>query len=231
MTRPGPLVALVTGASRGIGAAIARALAAAGVDLILTSTRRGGTAAVARHCRARGRRVLEAVYQAGSRRSADALVKRAVARFGRVDLLVNNAATIVRRPLEAMRDDDFEAVLAVNLHGPFHLCRRLVPGMVRRGFGRIINLSSISATLGTAGASGYNASKWGLDGLTKSLAEELRGTGVVIASLQPGSVGTDMLEGSGLRARMTAADVAGVVRYLALEAPEALQGGRVELFG
>jgi 3-oxoacyl-[acyl-carrier protein] reductase len=231
MTRPGPLVGLVTGASRGIGRATAEQLAEAGVDLVLTSTKRGGVAAVARECRARGREVLEAVYLAGSRRSADALAQRALRRFGRVDLLVNNAGTVLRRPLASMRDGDFEAVLAVNLFGPFHLCRRLVPGMVTRGFGRIVNLSSISATLGTAGATAYNASKWALDGLTKSLGEELRGTGVVVSSVLPGSVDTEMLKGSGYAAAMSPQDVAGVIRYLALDAPEAVQGGRMELFG
>lgn len=229
--RPGPLVALVTGASRGIGRATALALADARLDLVLTSTRPGGVAPVAAECRERGCDVLEAVYRSGSRASADALVRRALARFGRVDVLVNNAAAVLRRPLDAMGDDDFEGLVGVNLFGPFHLCRRLVPGMVARGFGRIVNLSSISATLGTAGASAYNASKWAIDGLTKSLAEELRGSGVVISSLLPGSVDTDMLRGSGFEPAMTPEDVAGVIRYLALDAPAAVHGGRMELFG
>ncbi len=229
--RPGPLVALVTGASRGIGAASAQALAEAGLDLVLTSTTPGGTAAIAKACRAHGRQVLEATWSSGDPRSADALVRAALQRFERVDVLVNNAGVALRRPVAKMADEDFEGVVRTNLFGPFQLSRRLVPGMVARGFGRIINLSSISATLGTAGSTAYNASKWALDGFTKSLGEELRGTGVTVASILPGSVDTDMLKGSGFAPAMQPADIANVVRYLALEAPEAVQGGRLEFFG
>jgi len=224
-------VALVTGSSRGIGAATAMVLAGAGLDLVVTSTRKGGTKQTAANCRALGAEVLEAVYDAADPKSADALVRSVSKRFRRVDVLVNNAGVVVRKRLEHLSDDEIARVLDVNLKGPFLLCRRLLPGMVKRGFGRVVNVSSISATLGTAGSSAYNASKWGLDGLTKSLAEELRGTGVLVASVLPGSVDTDMLKGSRYTPRMSAADVAGVVRYLVLEAPEAMQGSRVEVFG
>jgi 3-oxoacyl-[acyl-carrier protein] reductase len=228
MSRP---VALVTGASRGIGAAIASSLAEAGFNLVLTSTARGGCRETEAHCRSVGAETFACVYESSRSKSADRLVAAALKRFGQVDVLVNNAGSVTRKLLGKMLDSDFEHVVAVNLLGPFYLCRRLIPGMVKRGGGRVINISSISATLGTRGATGYCASKWGLDGLTKSLAEEVRGTGVVVTSVLPGSVDTDMLKGSGFAPMMRPADVATVVRFLATDAPAAMQGSRVEVFG
>jgi 3-oxoacyl-[acyl-carrier protein] reductase len=226
-----PTIALVTGASRGIGAAIARALAGLGLDLIVTSTRKGGTKVTADECRGHGVEVLELVHDAGSRKDADRVAAAATKRFGQVDILINNAGIVIRKPVAKMTDDDFDDVLRTNLSGPFYLTRRLLPGMVRRGLGRIINISSISATLGTANHTGYCASKWGLDGFTKALAEETRGTGVMVCSVLPGSVDTQMLKGSGFPPMMGAWEVADVVRYLAFEAPLALHGSRVEVFG
>jgi NAD(P)-dependent dehydrogenase (short-subunit alcohol dehydrogenase family) len=224
-------VALVTGASRGIGAATAQALAEAGCDLVITSTTRTGTAKTAAACAAHGAQVLQQVFDAGSPKSADALVAASLKRFGRLDCLVNNAGIVIRKSIGAMLDADLDRVLRVNLVGPFQLIRRVLPGMLERKAGRIVNVSSISATLGTALHSGYCASKWGLDGMMKALAEELRGTGVVIASVLPGSVETDMLEGSGFPPDMQPQDVAKVIRFLALEAPPAVHGGRFEVFG
>jgi NAD(P)-dependent dehydrogenase (short-subunit alcohol dehydrogenase family) len=226
-----PTVAMVTGASRGIGGAIARALSSIGLDLVLTSTKKGGTKTTADECRANGVEVLELAHDAGSSRDADRVVKAALARFGQVDVLVNNAGIVIRKPVAKMTDADFDRQLAVNLSGPFYLARRLLPGMVKRGLGRIINVSSISATLGTAQHTGYCASKWGLDGFTKALAEETRGTGVLVVSVLPGSVDTQMLAGSGFPAVMAPWEIADVIRYLCLEAPLALNGGRVEVFG
>ncbi|MBL8949249.1 MAG: SDR family oxidoreductase [Myxococcaceae bacterium] len=224
-------VALVTGASRGIGFATAEALSRAGLDLVVTSTMKGGTAEIARRVRDNGRKVLEVVWEASSRSSADALVAAATAGLGRVDVLVNNAGIVVRRPVEKLADDDFDLVLKVNLSGPFYLARRLIPAMVRRGYGRIINVSAISATIGSPKAIGYAASKAGLEALTRSLAEELRGTGVFVAAVSPGTVDTDMVKGSGFDPAMTPDEVAGVIRYLAVQAPDAMRGARVEVFG
>ncbi len=226
-----PTVAMVTGASRGIGAAIARALAGLGLDLIVTSTRKGGTRRTADECRGHGIEVLELVHDVGAPKDADRVVATAMKKFGQVDVLVNNAGVVVRKPVVKMTDDDFDRVLRTNLSGPFYLTRRLLPGMIKRGLGRIINVSSISATLGSENQSGYCASKWGLDGFTKSLAEETRGTGVMVCSVLPGGVETDMLKGSKFPAMMAPWEVADVIRYLAFEAPMALHGGRLEVFG
>ena len=229
----GPItrVALVTGASRGIGFATAEALSRAGLDVVVTSTMKGGTAEIARRVRSNGRKAVECVWEATSRESADALIATAVKELGRVDVLVNNAGILVRRPMEIISDDDFDLVLKVNLSGPFYLVRRVVPEMIRRGYGRIINVSAINAKLGSPKAVGYAASKAGLDAMTRTLAEELRGTGVFVASVLPGSVDTDMLKGSGFEPAMSADDVAGVVRYLALQAPDAMRGAQLNVFG
>ncbi len=225
------LVAVVTGASRGIGAAVAHALALHGCDVVVTSTRQHGTRDVAADlARIPGARIVEVRYEASSRASADALVRRTLNTLGTPDVLVNNAGLVVRRALDEMSDDDFDRVLAANLSGPFYLCRRFLPLMQRAGGGTIVNISSISATLGNPTAVGYCASKAGLDAVTRSLAADFPRTGVRVASVRPGSVATDMLEGSGFPPDMSAEDVAKVVRFLALEAPDAVNGTHVELF-
>lgn len=224
-------VALVTGSSRGIGRAIALALAGAGADLVLTSTQEGGAEETADAVRRLGRRVLAIACDVVLPGSVERLVDRAHQQFQRVDILVNNAGVVVRAPLGQTSDEEFERVLGVNLRGPFHLARRLVPGMVDRRWGRIVNISSISGTVGTPGLSAYCASKWGLNGLTKVLAAELHGSGVLAMAVLPGSVDTEMLEGSDFEPKMKPEDVAGLVRYLCCEAPEAINGALVEVLG
>ena len=99
------------------------------------------------------------------------------------------------------------------------------------GRGRLVHVASISATLGSPGAASYAASKWGLVGLSKSLAEELRGTGLCSVAILPGSVDTDMLVGSGFAPQMSAADVASMIVHAALDAPDAINGSAIEMFG
>ncbi|MFN0063522.1 MAG: SDR family NAD(P)-dependent oxidoreductase [Myxococcaceae bacterium] len=224
-------VALVTGASRGIGRAIAHTLVEAGADLVACSTGPGGCEEVERFAAKHGRSVLALAGDIALPQTAGDWVKAALKRFSRVDILVNNAGVAPRETLAEMTEVTFERTLAINLTGPFRLCRELVPRMVQSGFGRIVNVSSISGTLGTARMTAYCASKWGLNGFTKALAEEVRGSGVFVAAVLPGSTDTDMLRGSGFAAAMTPADVAGVVRYLCTEAPAQMSGSLVEVFG
>ena len=220
--------ALITGASRGIGFATAAALADAGFDLIVTSTKPGGTNSVSLAARRCGREVEEIVYDAAKKSDADKLAKAAA----KATVIIHNAGVVIRKPMWKMKDDsDFDSVLDVNLRGPFYLTRRLMPGLVKQGRGAVIFVSSVSATLGSPGLTGYCASKWGLDGLMKSVAEEVRGTGVFVASVAPGSVDTDMLQGSEFPALMGPEDVARTITWLVTDAPGALHGSRVEMFG
>lgn len=224
-------VALVTGASRGIGRAAALSLARVGADVVVTSTREHGADDTARAVTALKRRALSTSCDVSDPASIDALLGRVQKGFGRVDILVNNAATIHRASFVETLDRDFDRVVKVNLGGPFYLIRRLAPAMVERGWGRIVNVSSISGRVGTPKLSAYCASKWGLNGLTKTIAEELDGTGVCICAVVPGSVDTDMLRDSGFTPKMSPEDVAGVICYLCAEAPKAMNGSLVEVLG
>jgi NAD(P)-dependent dehydrogenase (short-subunit alcohol dehydrogenase family) len=219
--------AIVTGGGRGIGAAIARALTARGLAVTVFSRTR---AELDRVVAERG----AALAVAGDvRREED--VTRLVAvheeRLGPVDVLVNDAGILVRGLAEALSPADFRAVLDVNLTGAFLCARAVIPGMKARRRGRIVNVTSISGTLGTPEASAYNASKWGLVGLTRCLAEELRAHGVVCVGVSPGSVDTDMLKATPFAPVMTAEDVARVVAFVALDAPAAITGGNLEVHG
>ncbi len=224
-------VALVTGASRGIGREIALALAREGADCALAATSAEAAAPTAKEISALSRRALALGCDVARPEELDRMIERTLRELARIDVLVNNAAVVHRAPLVELTDADIERVLAVNLLGPMYLCRRVVPGMLARGEGRVINVSSISGTLACPRALAYAASKWGLDGFTRSLAEEVKGRGVFVAAVLPGSVDTAMLEGSGFSPAMGPADVAGVVRYLCAEAPMAMSGSLVEVFG
>ena len=118
-----------------------------------------------------------------------------------------------------MGDAEWDRVLAVNLSGPFYLCRRIVPGMAERHWGRVVNVSSISGRLGTPGMTAYCASKWGLNGFPQALAAEVKQRNVLVAAVLPGSTDTDMLKGSAWESEMTPGEVARVVTFLCTDAP------------
>ena len=221
-------VAVVTGASRGIGLAISRALAARGllVAMLAPASDRLGEAAATLGAHAAP--VPCDVADADSVASACAHV---LATFGAPLVVVANAGIIRRGAVHELAVGDFDEVVAVNLRGTFLVARGLVGAMRARGRGRFVAVASISATLGTAGASAYNASKWGVVGFVKSLAEELRGTGVQAMALNPGAVDTDMLVGSPYAAQMTADDVARIAVFAALDAPDAMNGSAIDAFG
>ncbi len=219
--------AIVTGGGRGIGAAVARALTGRGLAVTVFARTR---AELERVVEARG----AALAVAGDvRRDEDVahLVAEHERVLGPVDVLVNDAGILVRGLAEETSPAAFREVLDVNLTGAFLCARAVIPGMKARRRGRIVNVTSISGTLGTAEASAYNASKWGLVGLTKCLAEELRAHGVQCVAVSPGSVDTAMLRKTPFRPEMTADDVARVVVFAALDAPAAITGSNVEVHG
>jgi len=219
--------AVVTGGGRGIGAAIARELTGRGLKVTVFARTAAQVEEVVRSDGA-------ALAIAGDVRS-EADVRRLREEheriLGPVDVLVNAAGILVRGPAEDLSAEVFREVLDVNLVGPFLCAREVIPGMKARRRGRIVNLASISGTLGTPLASPYNASKWGLIGLTKCLAEELRASGVQCLSVSPGSVDTEMLARTPFPPQMQPAEVARVVTFAALDAPDAMTGSNVELFG
>ena len=222
-----PATAIVTGGGRGIGLAAARALTARGLAVTvfartaseLEAAVRGGAAA--RSC----------AGDVSREEDVERLVSGHERALGPVDVLVNDAGIVVRGDVERLAPDDFRRVLDVNLVGSFLCARAVVPGMKARRRGRIVNVASISATLGTAGSSAYNASKWGVVGLTKCLAEELRAFGVACIAVSPGSTDTAMLHQTPFEPRMTPEDVARVIAFAALDAPLATTGANLEVFG
>ena len=224
------MTAVVTGASRGIGRATALELAERGMSLALIgrpSKDLDDTCASAR------RRVKAEVVPCDlsrPREVADA-AEVVLGSAGAPAVVVHNAAVIHRAPVEGMSDAAWNEQLDVNLRAPFLLTRALLPAMKKAGRGRLIYIGSISSTLGTASASAYCASKWGLVGFMKSVAEELANTGLMAMAVLPGSVDTRMLEGSGFPPRMSAGDVAKTVAHYAVDASLSHNGGVVEMFG
>jgi 3-oxoacyl-[acyl-carrier protein] reductase len=223
--------AVVTGASRGIGRATALALASRGLDVALLARSADDLAAVAEAVARCGVAALPVRVDVTREADVTAAAARVIETFGAPDVVVNNAGMIRRALVHEMSLDDFRLVVDTNLVGTFLVTRAFLPAMLKRGRGRLIQIASISATLGSPRASAYCAAKWGVVGFTKSLTEELRGSGLVAMSILPGSVDTPMLEGSGFAPQMTPEEVAKTIVYAALDAPSAMNGSSLEMFG
>jgi 3-oxoacyl-[acyl-carrier protein] reductase len=219
--------AIVTGGGRGIGAATARALTGAGMKVTVFSRTAGELAEVVRS----GAAELAVRGDVSRQEDVDNLVAEHQRVLGPCDLLVNDAGLLVRGLAEELSPRDFRRVLDVNLTGPFLCARAVVPGMKARRRGRIVNVASISATLGTPEGSAYNASKWGLLGLTRCLAEELRPHGVQALAVSPGSTDTAMLRQTPFSPQLAPEEVARVIVWAAGEAPDGMTGANLELFG
>ena len=188
-------VAVITGASRGLGRAMSLAFAREGADLVLCARGEGALKEVAEEARARGANVLTVTADMGLTRDVERLVVMALERFDRVDILVNNASELGPTPLPYLIDYPphvFNDVVKVNLMAPFHLIWSLLGGMLQRREGVIINVSSDVAVNGYAGWGAYSVSKAALDGLTRTWAAELEDTGVRIYAIDPGDMNTDM---------------------------------------
>jgi 2-dehydro-3-deoxy-D-gluconate 5-dehydrogenase len=184
-------VALVTGASRGIGAGMARALARAGADVALHASRTEPTALAAAIASEHGVRTACVVADLERREETATLVPRTLERFGRLDVLVNNAGIIRRADARDFRDEDWDAVLEVDLSSVFRLCRDAGRHMLDRGSGKIINIASVLSFQGGIRVPAYAAAKGAVAQLTKALANEWAGRGVNVNAIAPGYIRTD----------------------------------------
>ena len=225
--------AVVTGSSRGIGRAVAEELARAGFDVCVNCSSERGLSGVqqladqlaAEH----GVRAIAVAANVADAAEAEALVAAAHEAFGRVDVLVNNAGLTRDGLIARMKEEDFDAVIDVNLKGTFNCCKAAAQRMMKQRYGRIVNLSSVVGVAGNAGQANYAASKAGVIGLTKSLARELAARNVTANAVAPGFIATDMTDAlsekqrEAILGRIAAKrlgapeDVAALVRFLASE--------------
>jgi NAD(P)-dependent dehydrogenase (short-subunit alcohol dehydrogenase family) len=224
-------VAVVTGAGRGIGRATALRLAARGCDVALLARTVEQIESAASEVVALGRRAIALRCDVGNAGEVAGAGERILAELGVPRVVIANAGNVRRALVTDMTEEDWDLVLDVNLKGTFLLARALLPAMLRAKRGRFIAVASISSTLGTPRLSAYCAAKWGLVGFVKSLAEELRGHGLQAMSVMPGSVDTEMLKGGEFKPVMSPDEVAGLVAYAALDAPDGMNGSAIEMFG
>jgi 3-oxoacyl-[acyl-carrier protein] reductase len=225
-------IAVVTGASRGLGRAVALALARRGQRLVLlgrASPEQRETVEFASELS--GHVALEVPADFRDPAAVEHAAAQVLSRVGAPGLVVHNAGVVRRQSVETTSLEQWDEQFAVNLRAPFVLTRALLPSMRAAGAGRFVFIGSISGTLGSPNAAAYAASKWGLTGFAKSLAEELSDSGLMACTVLPGSIDTDMLKGSNFAPRMSAEDVAKTVEFLGLDAPLAHNGAVVEMFG
>lgn len=179
-------VALVTGASRGLGQYFGRALAKAGADLIVTSRRKDDLQPFVEEMEALGRRVLPLALDVRDQSSIAAMAEAAAAGFGRIDILVNNAGCNVRKPAFEVTWEDWNLILDTNLRGSFFVAQGIAKHMAKRGYGRIVNIGSVTSVFGYPGLAPYGASRGGIRQLTMSLAADWGKHGITVNCLAPG---------------------------------------------
>ncbi len=234
-------IALVTGASRGIGAAIADALAAAGMVVVGTATSESGAAAIdARLTLAGGAGLVLNVTDEGSVNTCLDTIKE---RFGVPTVLVNNAGITADNLLMRMKDNEWFSVVDTNLNALYRVCKGAVKGMTRARWGRIINVSSVVGRMGNAGQSNYAATKAGVEGFTRALARELGSRNITVNAVAPGFIETDMTDALGDEAKTTlsaqiplgrlggADEVAALVAFLASDSAAYITGETIQVNG
>jgi len=184
-------VAIVTGTSRGLGQHFARALAKAGADLVLTSRKPETLALFEREIQALGRRTVSLELDVRSQESIERMAVDAESAYGQIHILVNNAGCNIRKPALEVTWDDWNQILDTNLRGTFFVAQAVARGMIAKGYGRIINIGSVTSVFGYAGLAPYGASRGGVRQLTMSLADDWGRHGVTVNCLAPGWFRTD----------------------------------------
>lgn len=222
-------IAVITGASRGIGRSISLALSAAGATIVAMDMDQNATDAVVAEIKAAGGKALAVVGNVTVPEDAEKMIETAMTEYGRVDILVNNAGITRDGIFLRMKEEDWDAVLTVNLKGAFLCSRAAFKVMSKQRYGRIINIASVVGQMGNAGQANYCASKAGLIGLTKSNARELAKRNVTVNAVAPGFIATAMTDAlsdkvkAELTAQIplerlgTAEDIAHAVLFLAAE--------------
>jgi 3-oxoacyl-[acyl-carrier protein] reductase len=234
---------LVTGASRGIGAAIADKLAADGHFVVGTATTEDGAASIAARLSAAGARGAGMVLDVSSSASIDALLETISASHGAPLILVNNAGITQDNLLMRMKDAEWDKVIDTNLGSVYRLSKAVLRGMTKARWGRIVNVSSVVASMGNGGQTNYAASKAGMEGFSRSLAREIGSRGITVNCVAPGFIDTDMtralpeanrsklLEQISLGRLGDAAEVAAVVAFLVSESAGYVTGETVHVNG
>jgi 3-oxoacyl-[acyl-carrier protein] reductase len=216
-------VAIVTGAGRGIGAAIARSLAKLGATVVLSGRTRDALEASAKAIADAGGKAEVIPCDVSSLESVEAAAKRVESSLGRVDILVNNAGIAgFGGPLHQLPPDAWDQILNTNLRGVYYAIRAFAPMMIRARSGHIINISSIAGKTALPNGAAYAASKWWLNGLTYSVAEELRVHNIRVSVICPGSTNTELSphQGKDVSKMLQAEDVAHAVEMLVTQAPQ-----------
>ncbi|MFQ5559738.1 MAG: 3-oxoacyl-[acyl-carrier-protein] reductase [Nitrospinota bacterium] len=193
MDNPERRVALVTGAAKGIGRAIAVRLAQENVDLVLTVNRSDIEETVEEAERA-GSKVFVLKGDVKEYKTAETCIEQCISQFGKIDILVNNAGITKDNILPRMKQEEWDSVLRVNLDGVFNFTKAAAKYMIKQRGGRIINITSVIGETGNPGQANYAASKAGIIGFTKSIAQELGSRGVTVNAVAPGYIVTDMTE-------------------------------------
>jgi NAD(P)-dependent dehydrogenase (short-subunit alcohol dehydrogenase family) len=207
-------VGLVTGSTRGIGRAIAEGMARAGATVVVSGTREEDVSRVVEEMTARGHRALGSACDVRRYDEVEALMAFAAAEAGGLDVLINNAGVGLFAPVSEMSPEDWDRVIDTNLTGVFYCSRAAIPHLLKRGGGIIINVSSLAGKNAFAGGAAYNASKFGLEGLSEAMMLDLRYQNIKVAYVMPGSVATEFSGRAPTEEdswRLTSEDVAEVV--------------------
>ena len=216
-------VAVVTGAGRGIGAAIARQLSSLGATAVLCGRTPAALDSTAKAIAQSGGKAEALACDVTDLHSVEAAARHVEASFGRVDIVVNNAGIGgFAGPLHQLSPENFDQILNTNLRGVYYMTRAFTPLMIRAGSGHVINISSLAGKNALPNGAAYSASKWGLNGLSYSMAEELRSHNIRVAVICPGSTNTDLSPhvGKDPAKMLQPEDVAHAVAMLVTQAPQ-----------